>query len=149
MIDFKKSELQLTHFNFIPVVFILLQDPCSMERSWWHCHWSLRKGKNTKSSVLKNQLWKVTVCSSMCMEGIKLYLSSFIGPHYSCFLSLHKPVHKSCPVWGREGIQSPYNSIFKEQKEREINAEFTSFCSLPVQPITLGWIIFFMHALDF
>jgi len=33
----------------------------------------------------------------------------------------------------------------KEQGEREINAEFLSLCSLPAQPIILGWIIFYAH----
>lgn len=88
-LDLKKSEFGLTHFNFIPMVFILLQDPCSVKRSWWHWHWSLRTKKNTKRSS-ENNTGEVISCSSLCMKGIKLALMSSNGPHYSCFQSLHK-----------------------------------------------------------
>lgn len=58
---------RLTHFNFIPVVFILLQDPRSMKRGWWHCHWSLRKGK-TQNKCAKSHLGSNCLFSYMYEE---------------------------------------------------------------------------------
>lgn len=132
-LDLKKSELGLTHFNFIPVVFILLQDPCSVKRSWWHWHWSLRKEKNTKRSSEK-QCLRSDFLLFYVYEGHKSWSNVLQRP--SLFLLPITP--QITHVCGRKGLQSPHNSVLKEQKERETSAELLSLCSLPVQPKLLG-----------
>lgn len=86
------------------------------------------KGKIPKEVFCKNHIWEVNACSFMFMKGTEVYLTSFSVPHYSCFQSLHKLIH----VWGRKGLQSPHDSIFKEQKER--NQCWVCFTLLPSSP---------------